>query len=90
MWKIWKMWLWLPVGIAGGVDVVVFADGDVLRRLFESVVEKCIGFGIVGGTDAAIDGSTIEADANRDRKDTPDAVQKVWLGSIPAECRMTL
>ncbi|SHI08912.1 IS1182 family transposase [Marivita hallyeonensis] len=55
-----------------------FADGDVLRRLFESVVEKCIGFGIVGGTDAAIDGSTIEADANRDRKDGPDAVQKVW------------
>ena len=51
----------------------------MLRRLFESVVEKCIGFGIVGGTDAAIDGSTIEADANRDRKDTPDAVQKVWL-----------
>ncbi|MEM6638043.1 MAG: IS1182 family transposase [Pseudomonadota bacterium] len=55
-----------------------FADGDVLRRLFESVVEKCIGFGIVGGTDAAIDGSTIEADANRDRKDAPEAVQKIW------------
>ncbi|MEL6694192.1 MAG: IS1182 family transposase, partial [Pseudomonadota bacterium] len=55
-----------------------FAEGDVLRRLFESVVEKCIGFGIVGGTDAAIDGSTIEADANRDRKDAPDAVQKIW------------
>ena len=55
-----------------------FADGDVLRRLFESVVEKCIGFGIVGGTDAAIDGSTIEADANRDRKDAPDAIQKIW------------
>ena len=55
-----------------------FADGDVLRSLFESVVEKCIGFGIVGGTDAAIDGSTIEADANRDRKDAPDAVQKIW------------
>ncbi len=31
-----------------------------------------------GGTDAAIDGSTIEADANRDRKDAPDAVQKIW------------
>lgn len=55
-----------------------FADGEVLRRLFESVVEKCIGFGIVGGTDAAIDGSTIEADANRDRRDAPDAVQKIW------------
>ena len=56
-----------------------FADGDVLRRLFESVVEKCVGFGIVGGTDAAIDGSTIEADANRDRKDAPDAVEKIWF-----------
>lgn len=55
-----------------------FADGDVLRCLFESVVEKCIDFGIVGGTDAAIDGSTIEADANRERKDAPDAVQKIW------------
>lgn len=55
-----------------------FADGDVLRRLFEIVVEKCISFGIVGGTDAAVDGSTIEADANRDRKDAPDAVQKIW------------
>ena len=55
-----------------------FADGDVLRHLFESVVEKCIGFGIVGGTDAAIDGSTIEADASRDRKDAPEAVQKIW------------
>ena len=55
-----------------------FADGDVLRRLFESVVEKCVGFGIVGGTDAAIDGSTIEADANRDRRDAPDVVQKIW------------
>ena len=55
-----------------------FADGDVLRHLFESVVEKCIGFGIVGGTDAAIDGSTIEADANRDRKDAPDVVEKIW------------
>ncbi|WP_299648415.1 IS1182 family transposase [uncultured Tateyamaria sp.] len=55
-----------------------FANGDVLRRLFESVVEKCVGFGIVGGTDAAIDGSTIEADANRDRKDAPDTVEKIW------------
>ncbi|MBW4710049.1 IS1182 family transposase [Roseobacter sp. YSTF-M11] len=55
-----------------------FADGDVLRRLFESVVEKCIGFGIVGGTDAAIDGSTIEVDANKDRKDTSDVIRRVW------------
>ena len=37
-----------------------FADGDVLRCLFESVLEKFIFFCIVGGTDAAIDGSSIE------------------------------
>jgi transposase len=55
-----------------------FADGDVMRRLFESVVEKCVAFGFVGGTDAAVDGSTIEADANRDRKGAPHEVEKIW------------
>ncbi|NSX57046.1 transposase [Parasulfitobacter algicola] len=55
-----------------------FADGDIMRRLFESVVEKCVGFGFVGGTDAAVDGSTIEADANRDRKDAPHEIEKLW------------
>jgi len=49
-----------------------------MRRLFESVVEKCVGFGFVGGTDAAVDGSTIEADANRDRKDAPRETEKLW------------
>tara|TARA_R110002072_G_scaffold3318_31_gene24352 strand:- start:125 stop:1465 length:1341 start_codon:yes stop_codon:yes gene_type:complete len=55
-----------------------FADGNVMRRLFESVVEKCVAFGFVGGTDAAVDGSTIEADANRERKGTPQEVEKIW------------
>lgn len=55
-----------------------FADGDVMRRLFETVVEKCVAFGFVGGTDAAVDGSTIEADANRDLKDTPQEIEKIW------------
>lgn len=55
-----------------------FADGDVLRRLFKSAVENCNRFGSVGGTDASIDGSTFEADANRDRKNAPEAVQKIW------------
>jgi len=49
-----------------------------MRRLFESAVEKCVTFGFVGGTDAAVDGSTIEADANRDRKDAPQEVEKIW------------
>ncbi len=55
-----------------------FADGDIMRRLFESVVEKCVAFGFVGGTDAAVDGSTIEADANRERKDAPQEVEAIW------------
>ncbi|AUQ60752.1 Transposase (plasmid) [Phaeobacter inhibens] len=55
-----------------------FAEGDVLRHLFESVVEKCVGFGLVGGTDAAVDGSTIEADANKMRKGTPQEIEKLW------------
>ncbi len=55
-----------------------FADGDILRRLFESVVEKCVAFGFVGGTDAAVDGSTIEADACKDRKGSMQEVEKLW------------
>lgn len=55
-----------------------FADGEILRRLFESVVAKCVAFGFVGGTDAAVDGSTLEADTNRDRKHGPDMIGKIW------------
>nr|WP_254656308.1 transposase [Jannaschia sp. CCS1] len=67
-----------------------FADGDVMRRLFESVVEKCVGFGFVGGTDATVDGSTIEADANRDRKDAPHEIEKLWSRkkSTASRCRL--
>lgn len=55
-----------------------FADGDVLRRVFEIVVDRCAAFGLVGGEAAAVDGSTIAADANRMRKDQPEAMQKTW------------
>jgi len=55
-----------------------FADGDILRRVFESVVERCVAFGLVGGMGAAVDGSTIFADANRDRRGTPEEVEKYW------------
>lgn len=33
---------------------------------------------MVGGLAAAVDGSTIGADANRERKDQPEAMQKIW------------
>ncbi|WP_299211283.1 hypothetical protein [uncultured Tateyamaria sp.] len=49
-----------------------------MRRLFESVVEKCVGFGFVDETDAAFDGSTIEADSNKERKGAPQEIEKLW------------
>ena len=55
-----------------------FAEGDVLRRVFEMVVDRCAAFGLVGGQAAAVDGSTIAADASRKRKDQPEAMQKIW------------
>ena len=55
-----------------------FADDDLLHRLFESVVEKCVSFSLVGGTVAAVDGSTIETDANKARKGMRQQVGQVW------------
>ena len=55
-----------------------FAEGDILRRVFEMVVDRCAAFGLVGGQAAAVDGSTIAADASRARKDQPEAMLKVW------------
>jgi transposase len=44
-----------------------FRDSDAFRQLFESVVERCIAEGLVGGEGFAIDASIIRADANRRR-----------------------
>lgn len=55
-----------------------FAEGDILRRVFEMVVGQCMDAGLVGGVGALVDGSTVEADANRARRDTPDAIQAAW------------
>lgn len=44
-----------------------FSESDVFRRLFETVVERCIAEGLVGGEGFAVDASLIEADANRQR-----------------------
>lgn len=55
-----------------------FAEGDVLRRLFELVVAQCMDAGIVGGMGALVDGSTIEADANRGKRDSPDKITDAW------------
>ena len=55
-----------------------FAEGDVLRRVFETVVGACSDAGLVGGTGALIDGSTVEADANRDKRAAPDTIRSTW------------
>jgi transposase len=44
-----------------------FRDSDLLRRLFEIVLRRCIREGLVGGEGFAVDASLIKADANRQR-----------------------
>ena len=44
-----------------------FRDSDLLRRLFEVTVERCLAEGLVGGEGFAVDASLIRADANRQR-----------------------
>src|ERR1700754_1767031 len=42
-----------------------FRESDLLRRVFEMVVSRCMEEGFVGGEGFAVDGSLIKADANR-------------------------
>jgi len=42
-----------------------FRDSDLLRRLFETTVARCMVEGLVGGEGFAVDASLIRADANR-------------------------
>ena len=44
-----------------------FRDSDIFRRVFEYVVETCIGAGLVGSEGFAVDASLIAADANKQR-----------------------
>ena len=41
-----------------------FRETDVLRRLFEGVVDSCLRKGLVGGTSFSVDASLIKADVN--------------------------
>lgn len=44
-----------------------FRHSDLLRRLFETVLRRCINEGLVGGEGFAVDASLIKADANRQK-----------------------
>ena len=54
-----------------------FRESDAFRQLFQSVVERCIKEGLVGGEGFAIDASIIRADANR-RRGTPSTEPVEW------------
>src|ERR1700746_2213096 len=44
-----------------------FRDSDLLRKVFETTVQRCLAEGLVGGEGFAVDASMIKADANRQR-----------------------
>ena len=44
-----------------------FRDSDILRHLFETVVQRCLDEGLIGGERFAVDASLIAADANKQR-----------------------
>ena len=44
-----------------------FRDSDLLRRVFETVLQRCIEEGLVGGEGFAVDARLIKADANRQK-----------------------
>src|ERR1700758_1463271 len=44
-----------------------FRESDLLRRVFETVLQRCMREGLVGGEAFAIDASLIKADANRQK-----------------------
>ena len=44
-----------------------FRESDILRQLFETIVERCMAEGLVGAEGFAVDASLIAADANKQR-----------------------
>ena len=49
-----------------------FRESDALRRVFETVVAKCIAAGLVGGEALSIDASLIKADVDKNKRTPGD------------------
>ena len=49
-----------------------FRESDLFRRLFETVLTRCIAAGLVGGEAFGVDASLIKADANREEGIEPE------------------
>ncbi|TKB76791.1 MAG: transposase [Mesorhizobium sp.] len=58
-----------------------FRQSDILRHLFETVVERCLSEGLVGGEGFAVDASLIAADANKQRSIPSDEWRAADLGA---------
>jgi transposase len=52
-----------------------FRERDLLRHVFEIVVQRCLAEGLVGAVGFAVDASLIAADANKQRS----APSKDWM-----------
>src|SRR3984893_12640044 len=48
-----------------------FRESEAFRHVFETVLERCMREGLVGGEGFAIDASVVKADAARTRANTP-------------------
>jgi transposase len=55
-----------------------FREGDIFRRLFETVLQRCMAEGLVGGEGFAVDASLVKADASHQRQRDGD---DDWGGS---------
>ena len=58
-----------------------FRQSNILRHLFETVVERCLREGLVGGEGFAVDASLIAADTNKQRSVPGDEWQVDTLGA---------
>jgi len=68
-----------------------FRESDVLRRLFETVLQRCIDAGLVGGEGFAVDASLIQADASdRNRAEGPRVCRPRAAGRAVKEYLATL
>ena len=71
-----------------------FRESDALRRLFESVVQRCIAEGLVSADGFAVDASLIAADANKQRSVPsrewkPEEIKETATRAAPTSaCRM--
>jgi transposase len=68
-----------------------FRESDVLRRLFETVLQHCIDAGLVDGEGFAVDASLIQADASdRNRVDSAAGLPPTAAGRAVEEYLATL